>query len=339
MIISDISQSDRDSFNRGACHPLQSFEWGEFKKATGLTIVRKGIFEDNKLITPLTVTVHPLPKMGWNIGYFPKGPLPDETQLKLLTQIAQENHCLMVKLEPNIPRATASTTIDSFLLGRHCRLGRPLFTKYSFVLNLKPSEEELLKNMHPKTRYNINLAKRKGVTVILDDSPNAFKWFVKLLFEETVKRQGFYSHDPEYFAKMWQILNPAGMAHLLRAEFNGKILACFMVFVFNQKIYYPYGSSTRDYKELMAPNLLMWETIRLGKKLNCTALDMWGALGQKPNPNNSWYGFHRFKEGYGAELVESLGSYDLVLRPGLYKLYRIAEELRWLGLKLKAKLR
>ena len=39
-----------------------------------------------------------------------------------------------------------------------------------------------------------------------------------------------------------------------------------MVFIFNGKIYYPYGASSREHKELMAPNLLMWEIIKLGKK-------------------------------------------------------------------------
>ncbi|MCX6816990.1 MAG: peptidoglycan bridge formation glycyltransferase FemA/FemB family protein [Candidatus Beckwithbacteria bacterium] len=345
MIIRDISQADKDAFNQKAGHPLQAYEWGQFRELTGVKVIRKGIFEGKKLITPMQVTIHPLPaqaglpKINLNIGYFPKGPMPDETQLKVLRQIGEENRCLFIKLEPNVPRASASEAIDKFLFDRGCKKGRPMFTKYTFELNLKESEETLLKNMHPKTRYNINLAQRKGVKVVADNSQKSFKWFIKLLFEETVKRQGFYSHTPDYFAKMWQVLKPTGMAQILRAEYQGKILATFMVFVFNNKIYYPYGASTREDKELMAPNLVMWETIRLGKKLNCQSLDMWGALGPKPNPKDPWYGFHRFKQGYGTNLIEFLGSYDLVLRPKAYGLYRIAEELRWLGLRLKAKIR
>ena len=339
MLIRDITHADKTIFNQTAGHPLQAYEWGEFRELTGVKVIRKGIFEREKLITPMQVTIHQLPKINWNIGYFPKGPMPDENQLNVLKQIGEENQCLFIKIEPNVLRASASGAIDKFLLDRGCKKGRPMFTRYTFELNLKDSEEQLLKNMHPKTRYNINLAQRKGVKVIADNSQNSFKWFIKLLFEETVKRQGFYSHSPDYFAKMWQILKPAGIAQILRAEYQGKILAAFMVFVFNNKIYYPYGASTREDKELMAPNLVMWETIRLGKKLNCESLDMWGALGPKPNPKDPWYGFHRFKQGYGANLVEFLGSYDFVLNPGLYKFYRVAEELRWLGLRLKAKIR
>ena len=339
MIIREIAGADRSIFNQTAGHPLQSFAWGEFRELTGVKVIRKGVFEGKKLVTPIQATIHPLPKTSLKIGYFPKGPMPDEVQLKILKQIGRENNCLYIKLEPNVVKGNAWREVDKFLKDRGCQNGRPLFTEYTFELDLRPSEAELLKNMHPKTRYNLRLAQKKGVKVFLDNSAASFQWFEKLLFEETVKRQGFYAHTPEYFAKMWQVLRPAGMAQILRAEYQGKVLAAFMVFMFNNKIYYPYGASTREFKELMAPNLLLWEIIKLGKKLGCQALDMWGALGPSPNPKDPWFGFHRFKQGYGGRLVGFLGSYDLVLKPNLYRLYRIGEELRWLGLKLKAKLR
>lgn len=337
MIIRDLNTSDKKSIDQNANHPLQSFEWGEFRELTGVRVIRKGVFEGKKLVTPIQLTIHPLPKTNWTIGYFPKGPMPDEIQIKVLQEVGKENNCIFIKLEPEVEKGSAWQTVDKFLKIQGCQNGRPMFTKHTFELDLRPTEADLLKNMHPKTRYNINLAQRKGVKAVLDDSDNSFQWFLKLLFEETVKRQGFYSHTPEYFNKLWGRLKPAGIAHVLRAEWEGKTLAAFMVFVFNHKIYYPYGASTRENKELMAPNLLMWEVIRLGKKLNCQTLDMWGALGPSPNKHDPWYGFHRFKQGYGTRLVEWLGSYDLVLKPGLYRLYRIGETIRWLLLRLKAK--
>lgn len=344
MIIREISASDKKAFNEAAGHPLQSFEWGEFRQKSGVKVVRRGIFEGKKLVIPIQVTIHPIPKTNWNVGYFPKGPMPDEYQLGALKQIGRENQCLLVKLEPNIasavtvdqPESHAFKTIAGFLQDKGCRLGRPLFTKYSFQLDLTKSEEEILKNMHHKTRYNIGLAKRRGVRVRLDDSKESFELFLKLLFEETLPRQGFYAHTPNYYQKLWSVLKPAGMVHLLRADYQKETLAMFMVFVFNQKIYYPYGASTRQHPELMAPNLLMWEVIRFGKEKNCQLLDMWGALGPKASKKDRWYGFHRFKKGYGGQLVEFLGSYDLVLKPKWYPIYRIVNDLRWKYLRIKA---
>jgi lipid II:glycine glycyltransferase (peptidoglycan interpeptide bridge formation enzyme) len=347
MIIRDVSASDKQRFNRQAGHPLQSFEWGEFRKLTGVKVIRKGVFEGKKLVTPIQVTIHGVPKMGWKIGYFPKGPMPDETQLKVLREIGGENRCLMIKMEPNIgsvikagqDQVKAWRAIDEFLRQQGCKSGRRLFAKYTFQLRLKKSEEDLLKAMHAKTRYNIHLAARKGVKVVRDNSEASFEWFLKLLFEETVGRQGFYAHTPGYFKNMWKVLKPAGIAHLLRASYKDNVLAVFMCFVFNKKIYYPYGASTREHRELMAPNLLMWEIIRLGKKLGCEKLDMWGALGPKANKKDPWYGFHRFKEGYGGSLVEFLGTYDLVLEPKLYPVYKTADMVRWGALRARAKVK
>ena len=81
---------------------------------------------------------------------------------------------------------------------------------------------------------------------------------------------------------------------------------------------------------------MMWEAIRFGKNQGAKMFDMWGALGPNPNTHDSWYGFHRFKEGYGAKLVEFTGTYDLVLNPPLYPIYNLADKLRWTYLKLRS---
>ena len=351
MLIRDLVDTDKTASNHLASHPLQSYAWGEFRRQTGNEVIKKGVFEKDKLVQSLQVTLHQVPKFNWQIGYFPKGALPDEAQLKVLKQIGQENNLIMIKLEPDVYRlaspAVASakagpngwSTVDAFLRQHGCRPGRRLFTQYSFWLDLARTEDEILNKMHPKTRYNIRLAEKKGVKVGLDDSPACFAWFLKLLFEETVVRQGFFAHTPEYFKKMWQVLNPAGMAHLLRAYTGSQTLAVFMIFIFNQKIYYPYGASTRESKAVMAPNLLMWEAIRYGKKMGCTTFDMWGALGPNPDPNDPWYGFHRFKAGYGGQLIEFFPTYDLVFNPSRYLIYRQLDRARQTGLKINANLR
>jgi lipid II:glycine glycyltransferase (peptidoglycan interpeptide bridge formation enzyme) len=89
----------------------------------------------------------------------------------------------------------------------------------------------------------------------------------------------------------------------------------------------------------MASNLMMWEVMRYGKKQGCRLFDMWGSLGPEPDTKDPWYGFHKFKQGYGSELVEFLGTYDLVITPLLYNLYGITDAVRWAGLKLLAGLR
>ena len=334
MIIREVNLSERAVFNAGVNHPLQSWEWGEFREKTGVKLVRLGVFEKNKLVGAYQVTIHRIPKTSMNVAYFPKGGVPDEMQLESLEKIGRDNNCLFVKLEPNV---VANAAVKQYLVNYGCKEGRPLFTRYTFQLDLGKSEAELLAGMKPKTRYNIGVAQRYGVEVAEDNSPQAVEGFVRLT-GETTKRQGFYAHDAKYQRLMWEALAPAGLAKMLIARWQGKVLAAWVVFVFNGVIYYPYGASSSQHRDVMASNLMMWEVIRLGKRLGCKTLDMWGALGPEPNEKDPWYGFHRFKEGYGGQLVEFAGSFDLVLRPGWYRLYRIAEELRWIGLRWKARL-
>lgn len=334
MLIREVNRSEKQAFNEVATHPLQSWEWGEFREKTGVKVVRLGAFEGNKLTAGYQVTIHELPRVGVIVGYFPKGTMPDERQLKALEKIGRENSSLVVKLEPNVG---ANQDVGQFLLDRGCKQGRPLFTQYTFEVDLTKSEEELKAAMKPKTRYNIGVAQKHGVRVAEDNSKEAFDEYWRLV-QETTKRQGFYSHDEKYHRSMWETLRPSGMARMLVARYQEKVLAAWVVFVFGGVIYYPYGASSSEHREVMASNLMMWEVMRLGKRLGCKSLDMWGSLGPKPNKRDPWYGFHRFKEGYGGQLVEFLGSFDLVLKPGMYKLYRFLEEWRWKWLRLKTRL-
>ena len=85
----------------------------------------------------------------------------------------------------------------------------------------------------------------------------------------------------------------------------------------------------------MASNLMMWEAIKFGKKMGMKKFDMWGALGAEPDSKDPWYGFHRFKQGYGATLTQFIGSYDLVINPTLYQGLQVVDKFRWLYLRLK----
>lgn len=335
MIIREVLPEEKNQFNAQAVHPLQSWEWGEFRQKTGVKVIRLGAFEKQKLLRSFQMTVHPLPLIGRNIIYFPKGPLPDNPLLEALTKVGHENNAILVKMEPNV---LANQDIKNFLLGNGCQEGRPLFPKHTFVLDLTKTEEELLAGMKPKTRYNIRLGQKHGVVVAEDNSPQAFEAYLKLT-TETTQRQGFYSHTPEYHRKMWETLGPAGIAHLFTATYQGQILATYLLFVFNQVLYYPYGASTREHREVMPTYALFWEAIKFGQRMGCQKFDMWGALGPNPDPNDPWIGFHRFKEGFGANLTEFAGTYDLVINPSLYTLYNLANDWRWKFLRLTSRLR
>lgn len=337
-MIKKVGSREKKSFDKLAAHPLQSWAWGEFREKTGVAVLRLGRYQKNKLVETAQITIHKVPHLPFSIGYWPKGVVPSKLMVEAVKKELRKRNAIMVKLEPNILAKDGAEKMVGFRGRLGMVPGRSLFTKWSFWLDLTKSESELLSEMKQKTRYNTRLAEKKGGVIREDNSRAAFEEYWKLT-EETTKRQEFYAHTKKYHQLMFETLQPAGIAHLFLAEHEGKTLATWIVFILNGVMYYPYGASTRDEKNIFASNLLMWEVIKFGKKNGCHLFDMWGSPGPSPRPSDPWAGFHRFKEGYGAKLVEFVGTFDLIINPVVYWLYRVGEEIRWLFLRLLAKFR
>lgn len=309
----DITQEE---LNKIATHPLQTWEWGEFRKEWGNEVVRFSFGQ---------ITIHKLYFLPFKVAVFDKGPKPTLKMLQELKSYAKTNNILFVKLEPNVRK---NNTDINLLKKAGAMPGKTLFTPTTFWIDLTKSEDELLKDFHPKTRYNIRLAQKKGVKVREDESEKAFKKHLELT-TETAKRHGFHAHSKKYHRLMWEHLHKAGIAHLLVASYENEIIATWILFVWKNFLYYPYGASSDKYKNVMANNLMMWEAIKFGKSKKLKTFDLWG---REPGK-----GFTKLKEGYNPEVVEFLGTWDLVCSP-LYWPYRVAEWVRWKILHLRVKI-
>lgn len=301
-----------------AVHPLQSPAWGEFRRACKVRVVRTG---------GVQVSIHNVPGTPWKIGYAPKIARLDGEVALTLDRIARDHRCIFVKCEPWIEKQAWAGEKGNNLKELGFVEGRPLFPKYNFVLDLKGSEAELRAGFKPKTRYNIKIAEKHGVVAGIDNSPAAFERYLELT-EETTRRQGFFAHDRAYHRKMWEVMHAAGIAQLLVARYQGEILTTWVLFRFGDTLYYPYGASSRQHREVMANHRVMWEAIRLARQWGLRRFDLWGALGPDPDPRDPWYGFHKFKQGYSPRHVEYLGTWDYVAKPGLYPIFRWVENLR-----------
>ncbi len=297
-------------------HPLQTLGWEEFRNKWGNVTVRV----DGNLLT-----LHKIPFLNKKIAIFEKGPAPTPKMLDALKNFGKKNNLIFIKLEPNIEK---KPDLEKLLRAEGAVPGKTLFTPTTFQIDLTKSEDELLKSFGSKTRYNIRLAERKGVTVTDDNSDIAFEKYLELT-KETTQRDKFFAHSAKYHRLMWDVLSKEGVAYLLTAKYNNEILVTWIVFLKDEVLYYPYGASTHSHKEVMAPNLMMWEAIKFGKKMGAKSFDLWGREVGK--------GFTKFKEGYNPKVVEFLGTWDLVIDNNSYYLYRLMETVRWPILRLKSK--
>jgi lipid II:glycine glycyltransferase (peptidoglycan interpeptide bridge formation enzyme) len=198
--------------------------------------------------------------------------------------------------------------------------------------------------MKQKTRYNIRLAEKKGVTLRIG-TPDEFGMLYKM-YAETSLRDGFVIRDEGYYKTVWKLFAPipdapvsslrsSPFAEPLIAEVNHEPVAAIFVFYFAARAYYVYGMSRDIHREKMPAYLLQWEAMKRARAKGCMVYDLWGAPDVFDESDSMW-GVYRFKEGLGGEVVRTLGAWDFAPNPLWYKLYseiipRLLGVMRWRG--------
>jgi peptidoglycan pentaglycine glycine transferase (the first glycine) len=328
----------------GGGHILQSYEWAEFKRELNWEPVRLVLERDGKVVGLGQFLVYDTPLVPGALMYCTKGPwLPweDEEAVRAffrgVLRVAEQEGVHTVKIEPEVREQ--QTQVNELLSEMGFRRFRwDLNFKTTMIVDLRPSEGDLLDNMKGKTRYNVRLAARKGVRVVEDDSPEARKHFWDM-FEQTAERNGFMIRRPRgYQFAVWQAMDEAGRAHLFFATHEGDRLAAMLIYTFGRKCWYMLGASTNEKRNLMPNYLLQWEVMKWAKRRGIACYDMVAV----PSPDdldesNSLYGVYRFKAGFGGEIVDFVGCLDLpvkrvraklwnVIEPAYYRLHQIVKD-------------
>jgi lipid II:glycine glycyltransferase (peptidoglycan interpeptide bridge formation enzyme) len=249
--------------------------------------------------------------------YAPRGPRGEKAAIGfLLNELKKEKFnslnskakAIFLRIEPEekISSVNLKKTID-------------LQPKKTLWLDLSLSEEELLKAMHQKTRYNIRLSEKKGV-VIREGGGTAkdFSEFWRLM-SLTSERDAFRIHNQKHYKNL---LGASNNIKLYFAQFEGKNIAAGLFCFFNDRVTYMHGASDNEARNLMAPYLLQWEVIKTAKKEGYKYYDFYGIDEKK------WPGVTRFKGGFGGVVKEYPGTYDFIFRPFVYNLYELLRKLR-----------
>jgi lipid II:glycine glycyltransferase (peptidoglycan interpeptide bridge formation enzyme) len=309
----ELSENEKKDWNRFVLEQggsfLQSWEWGEFQKAIGRQIY---FLKENNWQS--LVIKHDL-ALGRNYLYCPRGPVVrGETGnfFNAIAKLAKQENSIFNRIEP----MQGIEEDDLRKLG-FIRAQSDVQPRQTLILDLDRSEEELLGQMHEKTRYNIGLAERKGVSITirkLEDGDEAFEKFWELL-NQTAKRQKIGIFSKDYYKRQLTIKSPQFANLLFIAAFGGKAIAANLVNFFGHTATYVHGGSDNTFRALMAPHLLQWEQIKEAKKRGCKYYDFWGFDEQK------WPGISRFKKGFGGREVSYIGTFDLILKQAWYSAY------------------
>ncbi len=308
-------------------HLLQSRAWGELKSCFGWAA-----WHVEAPAGAAQVLFRRLP-LGATVAYVPKGPTVDwedrEACQALFAAIhteAKRRRAVFLKVEPDVTD-TGPGGAAAFLGQAGWRPGDTIQPRTSLVIDIRDDEAAILGAMKQKTRYNIRLAEKKGVTTRLGELADVATFY--RLSRETAARDNFGIHSQDYYETAFTLFAPDRCA-LLLAEFQGQPLAALMVFCHGPTAYYLFGASGGEHRELMPAYLAQWAAVRWAKTHGCIEYDLWGIPdadeatleAEFQGRQEGLWGVYRFKRGFGGRLVRCIGAYDYVYRPALYRLYR-----------------
>ncbi len=350
-------------------HFLQTYEWGQVKASYGwepiyLVWDREARMKESNLSSlafypsaAAMVLKRQILRNGFaarlSVLYSPKGPLLDWTNEPLrshvlndLQSFAKKQGAIFLKMDPDVVLGTGipSSEEDSndfqgrAVLSLLKRKGWEYASdqiqfKNTVLIDLTPTDDEMLARMKQKTRYNIRLAEKKGVTLRVGTQEDLSMLYK--MYAETSVRDGFVIRDEGYYQTVWNLFmtgnpsqssnSPITTDHLpftepLIAEVNSEPVAAIFVFYFAKRAYYVYGMSRDVHREKMPTYLLQWEAMKRAKARGCTVYDLWGAPDVFDETDPMW-GVYRFKEGLGGKVVRTLGAWDFAPSPLWYKMY------------------
>lgn len=334
------SEADREEWNAFvAASPtgdvLQTWEWGELKARGAWEPIRIALRQDGAIVAAAGLLKRRLPIPGRSILYAPRGPVLDYSRDDLfrrmaaaLRETALRERALLVKIDPPVEEASVA---DRILAAGFVRSGQGRDEGQGFggeqprcvmKLDLTPSLDDLLKQCKEKTRYNIRLAGRKGVTVRVGDSLEDMRSFYDLLLI-TAERDGFLVRSFDYYRDTWEILVARGLARLFLAEYEGKTLSGAIAYLLGDKAWYTYGASSNEHRNVMPNYLMQWEMIRWAKESGCSLYDFRGVSQSNDQAaSDHLAGLNRFKAGFNAAFIEYIGEFDLPLSTAGYWMWR-----------------
>lgn len=316
----------------------QSWEWGNILSAEGKKVEQLAVVEGEKILAQAQVVYSALP-FGWQYATCPKGPVVDEVRMmndevriyEMITNYLKNKNCIFFRIEP------VSIIHDSkFIIQKSIDIN----PSATLILDLKKPEEELLSGMHQKTRYNIHLAEKKKL-----DIKNIKN--IEILFslmQKTGKRDGFNLHAKKHYASILNSKDSYQLTVFLPITSISNIqypIATAVFFNFGNTLTYLYGASDYAHRDLMAPYLLQWEGIKMGKSFGCEWYDFFGVAPKKLTINNEqltteynydlhhqYAGVTRFKLGFGGTPIQAPGTFDVIIDKNKFMLYNFLRKLR-----------
>jgi len=309
---------------------LQSGFWGSFKAQFGWeAFAFRAVWktQDSQQEKSLLVLRRRLAP-AFALAYVPWGPeLPADVPF----QSALEE--LAKRLKEELPKDTVFIRFDPpWLLDENnealippgfIRAEADIQPPDSVILDLTQPMESIIEQMKPKWRYNCRLALKKGVKVRQAEKSEIIVFYD--LLKETSKRDRIAIHGFDYYKALLE--NEMPEIRLYLAEHEGDILAGIVTLFRGIEAVYLYGASSDKKRNFMPAYALQLKAIEDAKNSGCKKYDFFG-IPPGNDKSHSMSGLYQFKTGFGGKIIHRPGSWDYPNHYTMYKIFRIAENLR-----------
>ncbi len=319
-------------------HLLQSYEWGELNKYLGGQIYRLGAFENKRMVGSMLLTLAPVAgrRVPLNWLYSSRGPTvesPDSPALAALLEYARKmltrpTHAIALRLEPNVAdddpaleKWQAAYRALGFQTNPYAMHGRR-----SWVLDIRPSAEELLAKFKMTWRQNVRSAERKGVVIREAENAADFDAYYDLL-TLTSERDAFFIHGKDYHQEIMRQFSDKGDVVLYLAEHEGEAIAAKVLIRFGDWCWDMFGATSNTKRNLKAAYLLQYRCFQWAQAKGCSYFDF-RTIPEILEPGEEMWGVYEYKKGYGGFSRLNIPSQDYIFRPMIYSAWRKSVEVR-----------
>lgn len=307
-------------------HHVQTSLWAQVKAPLGWRVARVIVTLEEQIVAGAQLLIRPLPLMG-AIGYVPKGPLvtlddPMLTKLVLdtLHQIARTHRLCYLAVQPP---SNGEGLVQQLPHWRFRPSPLEMLPSATVLVDLTKDLDELLGQMKAKTRYNLRLAQRKGITV-REGTEHDQHTFYELLVA-TGQRQQFSSYSKEYFSELWRILRPHGYIKLFLAEYEGEAVSAVLLIPFGDTVIYKRGAWSGRHGNRHPNELIHWTAMMWAKAQGYRYYDFDGIdpkdvkliTDGKANSGSLTQTVTSFKLGFAPQVTFFPAIYDYVYNPFL----------------------
>lgn len=308
---------------------LQSWDFYDFHLARGKKIVRRLVFDGEKIVGAYAGVVETA-KRGTYMA-IAGGPIFDWTNKKLAKIIFEDikksgikHKCAFIRVRPQLKLSKESLKLMSELGLKKAPMY--LSVEYAGILDLNKTEEEILAGASQGFRRKLRKASKNEIEISADTSYEAIKEFCRLE-KLHAERQKYVAFSTSFLTKQFEAFRKNGEVIIYTAKKDGETLAQNFMIFYGPEASYHYGVSSDLGTKYSAAPLLHMEAMREARKRGCKRYNLWGIV--EPNEtSHRFYGVSEFKRSFGCEELRYTPAHDLILSPVKYQVTKIVEGVR-----------